>query len=249
MMAVLATSFLLAGWLSPFPSLVPRASRSGCAQLNTDSSTGGDFASLLPSLPTATTEALAALGVTSPSPIQLASLQRAHAGESLLLHAETGSGKSLAFLLPTLARLGLAGLAGVPGALSTSKVLIITPTRELGVQLANEAALVLPAPGAVQIVAVGSTPAATELLGASVVACTAPELLDLLNSEADGGATGVVDAVLSQVRCLILDELDMLLPVSTTYGTRAAQRKKAENKKGTQTTPAEEVREASTDLP
>ncbi|KOO28249.1 ATP-dependent RNA helicase [Chrysochromulina tobinii] len=171
---------------------------------------------------------------------QEAALARAFAGESLLLHAETGSGKSLAFLLPTLARLGLAGLVDVPAELTQAKVLIITPTRELGVQLANEAALVLPAAGAVQIVAIGATPPAAALLGASVITCTAPELLALLRSEGEGVA-GVVDAVLSQVRVLIMDELDMLLPVSSTYGINAAKRKKTENKKGSEVSPAEEL--------
>jgi hypothetical protein len=105
---------------------------------------------------------------------------------------------------------------------------------------ANEAALVLPAAGAVQIVAIGATPPAAALLGASVITCTAPELLALLRSEGEGVA-GVVDAVLSQVRVLIMDELDMLLPVSSTYGINAAKRKKTENKKGSEVSPAEEL--------
>lgn len=76
---------------------------------------------------------------------------------------------------------------------------------------ANEAALVLPAVGAVQIVAVGATPPATALLGASVIACTAGELLSLLYAETDGDVAGVVDAVLSQVRR------------AAAYGVRAAR--------------------------
>lgn len=98
----------------------------------------------------------------------------------------------------------------------------------------------LPAAGAVQIVAIGATPPAAALLGASVITCTAPELLALLRSEGEGVA-GVVDAVLSQVRVLIMDELDMLLPVSSTYGINAAKRKKTENKKGSEVSPAEEL--------
>jgi hypothetical protein len=73
-----------------------------------------------------------------------------------------------------------------------------------------------------------------------VITCTAPELLALLRSEGEGVA-GVVDAVLSQVRVLIMDELDMLLPVSSTYGINAAKRKKTENKKGSEVSPAEEL--------
>jgi hypothetical protein len=40
---------------------------------------------------------------------------------------------------------------------------------------------------------------------------------------------------------LIMDELDMLLPVSSTYGINAAKRKKTENKKGSEVSPAEEL--------
>lgn len=108
------------------------------------------------------------------------------------------------------------------------------------VRSANEAALILPAPGAVQIVAVGATPEASALLRASVVTCTAPELLALLQSETNGNVAGVVDAVLSAVSVLVLDELDMLLPVAPTYGPRAAQRKRQENKKA-ESPPAEEL--------
>lgn len=201
------------------------------AALCTPAATTSTFSSLLPALSTSVTKALSARGVTGPTPIQVAALPRAFEGESLVLHAETGSGKSLAFLLPALTRLGLAGAteAPQPDALA-GKVLVVAPTRELAVQLANEAALVMPAPGAVQIVAVGAIPEAKLLLGASVIACTAPELLALLDSEGD--AAGVVVSVLSQVRVLVLDELDTLLPVSTTFSKAAAKRRQAEHKKG-----------------
>lgn len=129
-----ATLFLLlACWLHASPAL-RFAPRVGQLRLCADGSSSS-FADLIPSLPAVVTLALSARGVTTPTPIQEAALARAFAGESLLLHAETGSGKSLAFLLPTLARLGLAGLVDVPTELTQAKVLIITPTRELGVQL------------------------------------------------------------------------------------------------------------------
>ena len=65
---------------------------------------GSAFADLLPSLPPAVAASLAARGIRTPTPIQAAALPRIAAGESVLLHAETGSGKSLAFLLPSLTR-------------------------------------------------------------------------------------------------------------------------------------------------
>ena len=200
------------------------------------------FAAHFPELPPAVADRLAARGIRGPTPIQRAALPLVHAGESLLLHAETGSGKSLAFLLPALTRMGLAGLSAVPPELADRKVLVIAPTRELAVQLANEADLVLPAAGAVQIVAVGALPEPAALLSASVITCTAPELLALLRAEGGGDVAGVIDAVLSQVRVVVLDEVDMLLPVASSYGPRAAQRKKADARKNrVPITPAEEL--------
>ena len=192
---------------------------------------GGGFVELLPSLPASVANTLEARGIREPTPIQAATLARAHLGESLVLHAETGSGKSLAFLLPALTRLGIAGAEVRPPQEDlTGKVLVVAPTRELAVQLANEAAMVIPAPGAVQIVAVGATPDPTALLGASVVACTAPELLALL--EIEGDSAGAIDAMFSQVRVLVLDELDTLLPVTSTFSRAGAKRKQSEHKKG-----------------
>ena len=216
--------------LSPPP---PRASVRLCQ---------AGFAELIPDLPAAVHESLSARGLHRPTPIQAATLPRAHAGESLLLHAETGSGKSMAFLLPALMRLGLAGAVDQPSEQSErgeAAVLVVAPTRELAVQLANEAACVMPAPGAVQIIAIGATPDPLALLRASVVTCTAAELLALMRSEGDNA--GIVISWMSRVRALVLDELDMLLPVASTYGTRAAQRKKAEARKESAVTPAEEL--------
>ena len=184
-----------------------------------------DFAELLPLEPAAVA-ALRESNIVTPTPIQRAAMARVHAGESLLLHAETGSGKSLAFLLPTLARLGHAGAAQLGSA--QAKVLVAAPTRELAVQLANEAATLLP-PDAVQIVAVGAVPEPGALLAAACIVCTPAELLSLL--EREGDKAGVVDSLLSQVRVLVLDEMDALLPVGSVYGRRAAQIKKQQNKK------------------
>ncbi|KAL1503166.1 hypothetical protein AB1Y20_011225 [Prymnesium parvum] len=189
------------------------------------------FSKLLPAHIEAT---LASRGMLRPTPIQEASIERLLAGESLLLHAETGSGKSLAFLLPILLRLGV--LASSPSAPSPSeltadvtKVLVVAPTRELSVQLANEAASLVGLPDVVQIVAAGVTPSAPSLLSARVVCGTAEELLALLGQEGD--QAGVMESVLQNVRALVLDELDTLLPVAATYGPRAKERKKKELKK------------------
>ena len=146
------------------------------------------FADLLPSLPPAVAASLAARGISTPTPIQAAALPRIAAGESVLLHAETGSGKSLAFLLPSLTSLE-------PG----ERVLVVSPTRELAVQLANEAMGLLERAGAVQIIAIGATPTIETLLDATLVACTAPEVVALL----DADASNALDAFFLSVRFFV----------------------------------------------
>ena len=189
------------------------------------------FATLVPDLPDQMRAALTARGITAPTPIQQAAIPRALMGESMLLHAETGSGKSLAFLLPALVRLEASNEP-------RHKVLVVAPTRELAVQLANEAAGLVTREDAVQIVAIGCAPQPAALLGASVICCTAAEFMALggdAGRRVHGDAfTGVVEQVLADVRVLVLDELDLLLPVHSVYAgnkARAGEKKKAENKK------------------
>lgn len=82
------------------------------------------FAALLPlSAPLA--RGLRALGARRPLPIQAAAIPRVYAGESVAVHAETGSGKTLSYLLPLLAR----SRRHVP-----RQVLVLVPSRQLGLQ-------------------------------------------------------------------------------------------------------------------
>jgi len=197
--------------------------------------TAASFTQLIPALPDHMHAALTARGISAPTPIQQAAIPRALTGESMLLHAETGSGKSLAFLLPALVRLQASFEAG-------HKVLVVAPTRELAVQLANEAAGLCTREDAVQIVAIGCAPQPAALLEASVICCTAAEFMALgvrggstmTGSNKDSQFQGVIEAVLADVRVLVLDELDSLLPVHNVYAgnkQRAGAKKKAESKK------------------
>ena len=70
------------------------------------------------------------LNLTDPSPIQKSSLLPLVTGLSCILHAETGSGKTLCYLLPILKRLYDSDLYS-----SGIRVLIIVPTKELAVQV------------------------------------------------------------------------------------------------------------------
>src|SRR4051812_8863553 len=79
-------------------------------------------------LPVGLTAALAATGVTTPFPIQAATLPDALAGRDVLGRGRTGSGKTLAFALPLLARLAGSRTPRRPG---RPRALILAPTREL----------------------------------------------------------------------------------------------------------------------
>jgi superfamily II DNA/RNA helicase len=80
--------------------------------------------------------ALADMNINTPTPIQRASLPVSLAGESVLLCAETGSGKSLAFLLPLVARLkNDEHVLGIHARPKRPRALVLAPTRELASQI------------------------------------------------------------------------------------------------------------------
>ena len=88
------------------------------------------FASL--SLDAALMQAVKELGFTRPTPIQTDSIPPARDGRDVLACAQTGSGKTAAFLLPILHRM----LAGKRG---TTRALVVVPTRELALQVLETA--------------------------------------------------------------------------------------------------------------
>jgi superfamily II DNA/RNA helicase len=71
---------------------------------------------------------LEANGITAPTPIQTATLPDMLAGRDVLAAAPTGSGKTVAFAAPLVARLGR-------GAPNRPAALVLTPTRELAAQI------------------------------------------------------------------------------------------------------------------
>jgi ATP-dependent RNA helicase DeaD len=80
-------------------------------------------------LPPPLLSALAEVGYETPSPIQAACIPHFLAGADLLGEAQTGTGKTAAFALPLLARLDLAD--------KRPQALVLTPTRELAIQVAE----------------------------------------------------------------------------------------------------------------
>jgi superfamily II DNA/RNA helicase len=92
--------------------------------------TGPTFADL--GLPEGVVRKLAQNGVTTPFPIQAATIPDALAGKDILGRGRTGSGKTLSFGLPALAR-----LAGGRTEKKRPRAVILTPTRELAMQVAD----------------------------------------------------------------------------------------------------------------
>ena len=80
-------------------------------------------------LPAPLLAALADVGYETPSPIQAATIPPLLAGRDVLGQAQTGTGKTAAFALPVLARLDLAK--------SKPQALVLAPTRELAIQVAE----------------------------------------------------------------------------------------------------------------
>lgn len=81
-------------------------------------------------------QTLAAIGIQEPTPVQAQSIPLLLAGKDVVAQAQTGTGKTLAFVLPILERLE-------PNRPFT-QALIVTPTRELAVQIAKETGRLAP---------------------------------------------------------------------------------------------------------
>jgi len=77
-------------------------------------------------------KALNALKFSTPTKVQTATLEDTLAGQDVLVTAETGSGKTAAFLIPLLDR-----LLNVKSPSYEARALILTPTRELAIQVLN----------------------------------------------------------------------------------------------------------------
>lgn len=80
-------------------------------------------------------KAIDVLGYEQPTPVQLKAIPAAVAGKNLIVSSKTGSGKTAAFLLPAIQAI----LAKPPVNPSSTRILILTPTRELARQIVKNA--------------------------------------------------------------------------------------------------------------
>ncbi|HEY5833298.1 DEAD/DEAH box helicase, partial [Streptomyces sp.] len=158
-----------------------------------------------------TAEALEAVGITTPFPIQEMTLPVALAGNDVIGQAKTGTGKTLGFGLPLLERVTVsadveAGRAAPEQLTDSPQALVVVPTRELCQQVTND----LLTAGKVRNVRVlaiyggrAYEPQVEALKkGVDVVVGTPGRLLDL---------AGQKKLDLRHVRALVLDEADEML--------------------------------------
>jgi ATP-dependent RNA helicase MSS116, mitochondrial len=141
--------------------------------------------------------------------VQAAAVPLALDGRDILVKAKTGTGKTIAFVLPALERV-LAG--GAAGAGAGVQLLVLSPTRELALQIAEEAAMLCRFAPAITVQAVvGGTNVRTDVARfgrgmPTVLIATPGRLIDHLGTPSSGIARG-----LAGMQTLVLDEADRLL--------------------------------------
>lgn len=154
--------------------------------------------------------ALQGLGFTTPTPVQEQSIPAALEGNDLLVSSQTGSGKTAAFLLPTVNALAeqdtLMSFKERMKAVTAPSILVLCPTRELAQQVSQDAIALVRHMKGVRIAAImGGMPFGKQiqqLKGAQVVVATPGRLLDLVNRR---------QIKLDNVDALIVDEADRML--------------------------------------
>ena len=163
-------------------------------------------------VPSSLVQILEQQGITTPTPIQAATLPDSLAGRDVLGRGRTGSGKTYAFLLPLVARLDASKLPAMP---RKPRALILAPTRELVGQIEASLAPLAKAAGLTTRTVfggVGQNPQVTALKkGVDIVIACPGRLEDLMGQ-------GYAD--LSAVEITILDEADHMADLGFLPGVR-----------------------------
>ncbi len=148
-------------------------------------------------------QALARRDYTTPTPIQAQAIPVVLEGRDVLGIAQTGTGKTAAFMLPSIDRLRA---SGNPTPRKSCRMLVLAPTRELAGQIATSAKEYGALSGLVVASIVGGTSVnkdrARMARGVDILVATPGRLVDLLDQRA-------MD--LSSVETIVLDEADQML--------------------------------------
>ncbi|MFH8624950.1 DEAD/DEAH box helicase [Streptomyces vietnamensis] len=151
-------------------------------------------------LPEGVVRKLAQNGVTTPFPIQAATIPDALAGKDILGRGRTGSGKTLSFGLPLLAT-----LADGHTEKKKPRGVILTPTRELAMQVADALQPYGDVLGLKMKVVCGGTSMGNQIYalerGVDILVATPGRLRDIINRGA---------CSLEQVQVAVLDEADQM---------------------------------------
>ncbi|HEX3337397.1 MAG TPA: DEAD/DEAH box helicase [Jatrophihabitans sp.] len=149
-------------------------------------------------LPSALVKALARNGLTAPFPIQAATIPDVLAKRDLLGRAATGSGKTMAFGLPLIAR-----LAGAASQARRPRGLVLVPTRELAMQVTDALAPLASACGVSIRLVAGGLPISKQIQslerGVDILVATPGRLEDLIERRS---------CSLGSVEVTVLDEAD-----------------------------------------
>lgn len=151
-------------------------------------------------------KALSEFGYTTPTPIQAQAIPVALAGGDLMAGAQTGTGKTAAFALPLLQKiLPLASTSASP-ARHPIRALILTPTRELAIQVEESVKVYAKHTNLRSLVVYGGVDIKTQtpslMRGVEILVATPGRLLDHVEQRT---------LQLGQVQMLILDEADRML--------------------------------------
>ncbi|MGD9703569.1 MAG: DEAD/DEAH box helicase [Acidimicrobiia bacterium] len=197
------------------PARTEQRNESGPGRIDLSPSTApvvdaADFAELgvAPSL----VAQLTALGVTKPFPIQSATLPDALAGRDVIGRGKTGSGKTIAFAIPTVTALSSSGRRRQP---KSPRALILVPTRELANQVAETFAPLAQAMSlkvATVYGGVGQTPQVNALRSGIDVLVACPGRLEDLIAQRH--------CRLDQVEVTVLDEADHMADLGFLPGVK-----------------------------
>lgn len=145
-------------------------------------------------------KALQEANYVSPTPVQQQAIPLLLEGKDVLAFAQTGTGKTAAFLLPILQLLSIENASDAP------RALILTPTRELALQVNQVIERLVKELSVRHLAVFGGTPIEEQIEliknGIDILVATPGRLLDLVNREV---------LSLESIRFFVLDEADRML--------------------------------------
>lgn len=157
--------------------------------------------------------ALAAKQYSNPTPIQMQAIPQLLRGRDLLGIAQTGTGKTAAFMLPSIDRLSAASRVPRP---SSCRMLVLAPTRELASQIAESAQAYSRFSRLSVTVAFGGVPIGKQRRaierGVDILVATPGRLIDLVEQRY---------LTLREVEILVLDEADQMLDLGFIHALKA----------------------------